>query len=440
MVEENTFLDAHPELHAILKTHGSKTVMEYIDFVNTQVQSLDFSYFSERFEEFSEVYTQTVTPILGASVAQRSLETLKKNRLVSTADHQGVINHPFSLSSTYARTLHALESHESVVTFSCASVSLSNSSFPRGLLLQDTHNETKKIYFKSLAHKLHPVYVEEPVTRFDASRAIDTLSSVALSDKEKRVLLTSCKSIFLSDTFLALSDFDTQSTYGSWALWKEIPLCQKTDLIFLSSERIVSSLLIHCHLGKDTLLWSLLSDEKTRSLFVEYFDGIQGAFSTKEKKGTHLFWGVENSVRVSLFVEGNTLVTGDGRVFLELTQDQIHTALVSKRIIPAMPLVFIALSFYYGFVCGGGFSQVDYLGDMKRAWIRVLHTLKPEEISHVEGLPTNVYLGDFAFLKNENGTLMSSLDLLMCEQTPSDDVSLFDAYKNLENTFSQIHF
>lgn len=441
-LENFPFFEKHPELKNILETNGHKTVMEYITLVNQAVHTQDFSYFEPRMSEFFDVYRQILSSIFEQSIVDTSIATLKKNRLISTADHQGVISHPFSLSSTYARTLYAQNVGEgSVVTFPCASISLSNSSFPRGLIIHDIDDDEKKIYFKSLIHKLNPVFCEEKIERDGVQKMYDSLSSIPFEKDTRKKILSVFKEIFFSEQFLSLADFDEQCAYGSLRLWKHVSDFQAIDLIYVSQEKIVTDVIIKNHLSSSTLVHFLLFDEVYRTLFVKYFNGITGAFDTQERKGTHLFWGVRDHRRVSLFIEKNMLVDGDGDVFLVLEKEIIAKALEEKRIIPAMPLVFIVLSFYYGFVCGGGFSQVDYLGQMKNAWMNLLLSVGEKgEAEQVEKIPTNIYLGDFAFLKNKYGKLLTSLDLISSKNPIDFTITVSESYANLESFFTRITF
>ncbi len=426
MNSDNTlFFQTHPELKNILEAHGSKTIMEYITFVNDFISKGDFSFFDQRQEDFFAVYQETLKSIFDERVIRESIETLKKNRLISTADHQGVISHPFFLSSTYARTLYAQKVGQgSVVTFPCASISLSNSSFPRGLIVHDRDDVEKKIYFKSLVHKLNPVFCEEKIERDGVQKMYDTLSSITLEKEMRKKILSVFKDIFFSEKFLSLESFDEQCTYGSLMLWKYVPTFENIDLIYVSQEKVVTDLIIKKHLGGDTLIHSLLFDETYHALFVRYFDGITGAFDIQAKKGTQLFWGVRAHERVALFIQENKLIDSNGDIFLIIETEEIKKALQERRIMPSMPLVFIVLSFYYGFVCGGGFSQVDYLGSMKNAWMNMLRDVgENSETDQVEKIPTNILLGDYATIQSgDTKKLRHAFHLIMKDSAHTEDI------------------
>lgn len=412
------FLEGRPELKKIMEQEGQSTLTQYVESSYRTVQSIDFSYFDKRFQEFSQTYARLLTPILGECIMKDSLETLEVNRLVSTADHQGIITHPFFLSTTYARSLYAMEHNQkSVVTFPCAGISLSNSSFPRGLAYHDDHEVLQKIYFKSLALKT-PLCGLEPVEEDVRQKIIDGLFIAPLEKTKRQKLVSFMKDKLLTQEFFKLNDYDSQCTFGSHKLWKEIQPFKGIDLIYLSQEKLTSALLCDHHMKKGTPIYELLFTEKGQRLFLEHFNGIQGAFNQEASIGTELFWGIHDGKRVALKISNGSLVHNQSGFSISLDPQSIVEVINSKKIYPSMALCFIVLSFYYGFVCGGGFSQVNYLKEMKEAWMCVLKALTEDaESLTVEKIPTNVLLGDYATLElssKERGQFLHALDLVFC--------------------------
>ncbi len=405
------FFRLKPELGKIFHQYGHCTIDEYIDMVHKQVESVDFSCFSQRSNEFDRTYLSVVSSILGRMIARRSLNTLKHNRLVSTADHQGIITHPFFLSTTYARSLYTLNTQqECVVTFTCAGVSLSNSSFPRGMAYHSTSGELSKIFFQSLALKHTPVYCAPPISLENIQTAIDTVSN-------HRQIKKYLESLRDDNQFMNLSDYDSQCTYASHRLWKLISGFEDIDLIYLSQERLTNALLTDNHLNQKTLINQLLFNEKVQCLFEKHFDGITGAFSSKDQTGTCLFWGFHKGKRVSLFRTHNTLTSHDGACAIELTPESLSDALKSKTIFPSMALCFITLSFYYGFVCGGGFSQVQYLKELKEAWMNVLNEMgNSDESDMVANIAPSIFLGEVIGLVGCEKKPLYLLDFLISEK------------------------
>lgn len=405
-MENERFLQDKPELARILSLYGNQTLEEYIDTVNADILSFDDALFRARFDEFSQSYFSVMAPILGEAVARDSLVALASNRLVSTADHQGIITHPFFLSTTYARSLHALRNgYKSVVTFPCSGVSLSNSSFPRGVAYHTADGELTKLFFHSLASAHTPVYGAPCITASTLEKALD---HTPLPKHVAGFL----KSLRADEKFLTLPDYDAQCTYASHRLWKQVPGFEDINLIYLSEERLTTALLLDHHLGQGTLIDRLLTNETVLSLFEKYFDGITGAFSHIDASGTFLFWGLKDDKRLSLVRSGNTLVSRGGEYMLLLTPESIVQALKLKQIYPSMALCFIVLSFYYGLVCGGGFSQVQYLKALKDAWNSLLGDLDDiDEQKSLAPLSPSIFLGEVVAL-SQNGYPLYSLDLL----------------------------
>ena len=84
---------------------------------------------------------------------------------------------------------------------------------------------------------------------------------------------------------------------------------------------------------------------------------------------------------------------------------------------PSMALSFIVLSFYYGLTCGGGFLQVNYLSEMKEAYLKLLkNTGNVEEVPHIEKIITDYFCGEFtsAMMSNRKRIAKaSSIDLIL---------------------------
>lgn len=106
----------------------------------------------------------------------------------------------------------------------------------------------------------------------------------------------------------------------------------------------------------------------------------------------------------------------DGTVVVALTPEAVGEALETGVLMPSMALSFIVLSFYYGLTCGGGFSQVDYLPELRDAWSALL-----AEMGRFDTVATSVRT-DFlssdiacyiAGAKTEERTLATAIDLML---------------------------
>ncbi len=409
-----------PLFRRVIETHGHKPLLEY--FSDNHPES---KVHRERQKEMLAVIQKMVRTLIDPTVADEVVEQLRKKYYVSTADHHGPITHPFFVNSHLVQSYaHRAEGYHNVLVFSCGGVSLNNSSFPRGLLFHDKKLHKKRLRFASLKHKHHPIYAFPGYTMQELSdRLIEEYAH--LPNEEVTKLDPLMQEIYMNSYMFNYEWYGDQISRTNYALWKKIPGQKNTNLIYLEQEDIANELLLHYHVDSDTLLTKLLTDERYLSAFETYFDGIQGAFSSKENRGTILFWAIHNHERKKLKRTGTTLRTEDGAYEIILTKKNIRRALEKKEMMPSMALTFIILSFYYGLTCGGGFSQVNYLTYMKAAYVKLLEeTGHTEELTQLQSIKTDFFCGEFVFatMRNSERTAhASSMDLIMYGNEESEE-------------------
>jgi hypothetical protein len=158
-------------------------------------------------------------------------------------------------------------------------------------------------------------------------------------------------------------------------------------MVYLPQEEMAVRLFLKYHLNRKTIINRIVFDKKIRELFLEKFDGIIGA---------QLFWGLNEHERVSLRVKNNHLVSADETVDIPLTPSALKKALLAKQLMPTMSFTLTLLSFYYGLACAGGFSQVNYLSEMKSAYLDVLSSIPgtKKEIAIAKAVPTDLFAGE----------------------------------------------
>lgn len=430
--EQNEFLRGKPALARVLSVYGDMPVLDYVSLIYTTYQK---TLVDSKKHELHTVLDKLSQKILGISYPLES--DLLKTSITSTADHHGLLTHPFSLSANYARARSIKEQYtqENLTTLSCAGISLSNNSFPRGYLYTDKTGTQIHMPFISLQHKNTPVYVASKIDTKNIRRELDKIHLANLSPLQKKKSIAFLKQL-IADTHLdTLADFDEQATYMNYLFFKQIPGCTNTNLFYFSQESVVRELLLDYHLSHDTVISQLLYNTEFHVRFKKHFNGLVGAFDTEKKTGTELFWGIQNNQRVSLTIENGCLVSLDKTFSVLLNPDSLRHALQEKRLMPSMALTFIVLSFYYGVICGGGYSQVDYLGILQYAWNAMLGEMSEPLHINISNIPTNLYLGDFAFLQKEKG-LAYGLDMFLISENTT--MTLTQAYELLLPFFMRI--
>jgi hypothetical protein len=405
------------------------SVSNYISFIYSSYQS---DILSSRKEELFTVLDSLSQSVLNISYHEQS--DILDFSITSTSDHHGVLGSPFSLSQNYERANYLSKlKYKTLTTLSCANISISNNSFPRGFSLTDIDQKVHHLPLISLKNKNIPVYVTPKIIKSNIIKVIDSIYLLKLDKKDKLKIILFLKKL-LNESFLySLKDFDEQISYINFLFFKELEGLESIDLFYFSQESIVRDLILNYHLNSKTVINSLLFDDNFHLLYKKYFKNLVGSFDEDKKTGTHLFWGFKNKKRISLFLKDRNLIESDGTVFLKLDKVSLEKGLRGKILIPSTSLVFIVVSFYYGIQTGGGYLQVDYLPKLKNAWISILKDFNLiNELSIVDKTNTDLYLGDFAFLKNKFGSLSNGFDVILEENKLGLDISLLDSFKQLK--------
>lgn len=409
-----------PVLEEVVSQNGVLSLKEYfsLSFHSQNATTL------ERQQELLSVINEKTESLLGKTVADATTEQLSKNYYVSTADHHHFISHPFFCNSHLVQAISNREKGlKTVVVLGCGGISLNNSSFPRGLLFHDKNLEEKRLPFFSLKYRHHPVYAF-PSYKINIFSSLLAEVKKKIFGSEQDKLIGLIEEVFFRKEVVTQQWFSDQVTIANYHFWKQLPGEENTELIYLEQEEIVRLAILKFHLFSDTLIHHILFDSQFHQAFEKNFDGKTGAFSTEEKSGTFLFWGIENGERVSLVKSGNFLKSAKN-MRIELTPLSLQAALEKKVIFPSMALTFIVLSFYYGLRCGGGFSQVNYATELKAAYEDLLGSLGYEdkniELSKVD---TRYFCGEFVFASLAHGVLnvpATSVDLFLyaSKETPA---------------------
>lgn len=423
-------LDRRPILQEILQRDGQKKLYDYAQGYRATNPSPQVA--PRRAELIQTVRTE-VAHRLGPVVADQVAAQLAKYYFASTADHHGPVTHPWFVNSNLLITAplaeHADSTLQSVLAFGCANVSLNNPSFPRGLLFHTCRNgrvqQHRLSFLPSTAHSCS-IYGFRAYTAREIKKVRTLLREKTRCGEVPRAVASTVDQV-LTDIYdrpeiLACPTYAEQVTKTNFALWKTFFPAGATpppDLVYLEQETLVAQLLTDFHLDRDTTIHRLLFNPAHEALLAKYFDGLPYAFSTSEQRGTYLFWGLSPTKhdRVQLWKRGSWLVSADGAFRLELTPGALAAALQQQQIVPSVMLIFTVLAFYYGLKCLGGFSQVNYLTFMQRAYYRLQREAgngREAEICQAAETKATVDV-TVAFLGTPSGNLLpaTGLDLLL---------------------------
>lgn len=423
-----------PILAEIMKKHGDDSLYNYVqDFLDVNISPL----LDERRHELIEVAAELIKTRLGEEVAKGVAAQLTKFPLVSTADHHGPITHPFFLNSNIITAIPFIESADPVlkylISFSFASISVNNSSYPRGIVFHGGDDGTKgfiKLPILPDRLKMSVVYGVPSYANEDIEKAKHQLqkkqNSGEVTPERAAKIADALTEHFGSKDIMEAANFASQTTKMNFNLWPAIFSESKKkehipDLIYIEIETIVRELLIKFHLNNPkSLLHRVLFDEKYQKLSLELFNNIPGGFSIENDWGSYMFWGLDEKFhRVRLVLKDGKLCSPSGEHVYELTPLSIANALKNGKIFPGMLLCYLVVSLYYGMKCLGGFSQVNDLTFLKNAWGKMLEQIgEKEELKAVLPVQTKELGGDgmvLAYLKDNEQKLVpaTAIDMLI---------------------------
>ncbi len=341
--------------------------------------------------EFRAIFNKIVSDLLGKDKADRAWNSLKKTGFASTADHHGLLCHPFFSNMAIARSSPLVsDKADFQITFSVGGVSPTNSSFPRSVFFHNKNLELEKIHLISLAHRQRPLYGIPAISKNDLVKIKDHIFLENISKSGKTRFINFIEKSLCDKNIWKQKRFCEQLTIINNIWWQEIFGQERGELLYLEAEEIIKSVLIE-HISKKEILSEIFFDKERRDLYIQNFENISGAHNSNDKTGSVLFWLIDQkkNKRKVLFLNGELLETLDGEK-IELSPEKILEGLENYSLMPSMALCYSILAFYYGITLGGGFSQIQYLAEMKKSWNKVF----PEFQNNTENVRTDVFSGE----------------------------------------------
>jgi hypothetical protein len=350
--------EKRPKFKKIIDAWGEKNLLDYYsqEFKNLRDPSTDF---------LSALYSETLK-YFPEHVAKDAVASLTTEKWVNTADHHGLLCHPYFYTTALTRSHGAIRKEQAVtVTLPFSCISTSNDSFPRGFFFHDAEGNTQKIIFKSLKNRHLPVYVLPPLTKEEFVIDIQAVHRVALSNSAQKRLLDFLESLEHHETLWDQPSYSAQLIIMNAILWKSLFGDSRGEFVYIPIEDIVVKLLLAKHLKTDTTLGKVLFEKKWRDSFATLFYPKQ-----TKPKGTEFFWYIDYKENASrpLSLVGNSLQTHEGDVTISLTPEGIEKGLRNKTLMPSTALMMILLQGEEGVACGGGPNQLEYLDEYMSKW------------------------------------------------------------------------
>lgn len=399
------------------------------------------------------VIKKEVWRVLGSKIAESVARQLKTNDSIATVQHHAPLGHPDTLNATLASALPYFGSnnpeHQNLLVFACAGVSFSNAKFPKGHLFHSLiEGKLHTGQFTFFGHTVdarpvmhHHAYDYEDILA--AKNALQQYKREGVINEEVYTKLSELiDEIYSGPHPLSVFDYVDQVTVTNYWLFKKLFKNYRKsvpNLVFLSQEKIALQLILEHHLENKTSINRMMFDTQVLDLVQKHYDGISGAFSTKEDSGTFLFWGLpkHGKYRVQLYRKDNFLVDKEGSFKLELTPESIKKAILNNELIPSVMLTFALLACYYGYFLGGGHLQTEYLAQMKKAYADIMAQIgETESLEAIEGLATNNFAiprPTLLYLKSGNKRVPATgIDMLLYGDQGENFGSILEASKKVK--------
>lgn len=426
-----------PVIDSVLERFDGKSLNDYYEeLCSLKIQPL------QGIEDLLEAATTYVAPILGEIVAQELARDLQKYPVVLTANHHGVDYFAQSFQGNLLFLAYRRKfTGRSAITpiFSCGGVPLSNSSYPKGILLYDAiQPDSGELPFKQ---PIYPNNFNQTMV-YAAPRFNEEMVESALKQLDKTYRTTriskrafeAVRDILLEEyhdpLVLNQPDYSAQAMLLNNRLGKRIFADQKDlpEVIYVEFETLTALLLRKDLFNSDSLIYRIFFDTALRRKVISYLDTRKGCWDYEKLKGLingkipndtapHLlagygavfFWGLDILGRryPLLIIDNNgkePFLTGiDG---LGITHSipfnplSILAALNSKLICPSLFTMFTVVSLARGVTCVGGYFQSEYLPVIQKGLTQALNDFA-EYRNYAEalsGVATHFYLSGMMFL------------------------------------------
>jgi hypothetical protein len=415
----------------ILNTYGWWPLRDYIKlFSENQVPPLQAR------EDLIGIAAAYAERLLGPQAAAALAAKLSATPVILTANHHGVDYMPMYVQGSLIYALASIpppgEDAPGAVfpVFAYGSVSLNNATHPRGILLarkqaekpaadpdQQRHSVRVNIFPDSQKHTM--VSAAPPFTREMVQRALKQVAELhaqdIISPLECAILQSLLGEEYLSEDVLAQAGYSDQAVLLNHRIWQRFFApelrSEMPSMVYLEMEKIVAEVLCRDLASPDSLAYQILFDPALREALFTALDGQHGCWERAslhtalgagidretrrgllQKGGTEFFWGVDGrGRRVHLMLEdkGETRLRGvddQGQAWeCAYTPDGLSHALRAGRLLPALFLTFLEVSFARGFRCFGGPWQTTYLPIMQAGLVNALNATGRHDTAEICG-------------------------------------------------------
>lgn len=408
------------------------TLNRYYECVNKHISFCPSEYHELLFNAVYKYVCRT------SFITPKEKEVLKKEffkkGLVSTAEHHASISHPETLNLILNQLLCAeSDGRKNIICLSCSTTKMDNELFPRGVFIEENKipflsNKFNK-FFVSNTSKINEEIFWKNWKQFSDNKLLHSAQ-----EYNRQKIVEFMKQFFKSSS--CLESYSEQISLLNYMLYKTffLDVAAGTSYFMVPAEEIITQVMEYERsLSHKTWLYRAIFSTKRERIY-NVLDGARIFWDSSKEKGTFLFWDISSDRPKSLFLKDGQLLSKDGKMSFNFTEEEIFDKLRSREIIPSSGLVFLYLFSVFHLNLFGGILQVNYLEELKERLVRNHKELGVDDISKVIDLPTNLYVN---FQKNK----ISSGGLLLIDKPINiDDYTEYKQYGFVEQMDECLNF
>lgn len=404
-------------------------------------------------EDLTEEVESYFATFFNREIASKAAKVIGTHRCISTANHHHFAFEYMTVQETMLYDMWLMKhtggsfadlplehSAESPVVpfFAASNVSISNTVYPRGMLIYDCSLPQRffrlPIYHWKLTRQC--VATLEGITSEMVARVKDRIGKEmhqgTFGPRMGDTLDSLCNDILLSNEVLKYDTLREQTTVINAMLSGRYFKDTKALYLWMPLETLATRLLFRDFRHEDGILYNILFCKELRSHIIKNLNGVSGCW-TEDTGGTHFFWGLDS--RHVLFplrvTEKNGEAFLNGRNSLEeevsipFTKEAILEELERLTLLPGLFLCFLEIHFLRDFTVFGGYFQPTYLKQMAKGLVKSLRELKlfENEASIIESKKNYMTLGLTYFLReNHRGKYPVSTAELLEEPISLDEL------------------
>lgn len=382
-------LDMMPALQEFFESED--TIEEYSKKLNDYQSD---QIYIDRQKKFIEIAKNKINRLFNSEEKKKIkvLDNIEQGLKSGVVDHHGILNEPILLGVNIVSDYYKLfdrEKNGDIFTFATGNVPLNDAFHRRGFMI-----DGKRVNIFRRDDKSKFVF-QLSVQKINFVDSLKKNNQWNLYSRQTQNFLLQAQELISSIDLAGCETLGDQLTKINFHLWPLIFNSETrekvSNLISLEYEELAIDYLIYVlETDKSSFIYRFLFDVETREKALIHFEGKTGAWDGKRNRGTHFFWYYsDENKQVRLRLEKEVLVSEDGSIKIDWTEEEIVKSLRIRKLVPGMLLKYSLLIFYLGIRPLTGLGSTYYISLMQQDMFKFLKERYPEEAERMSKIKVN---------------------------------------------------